>query len=167
MYIIIALAVLCIILLCTYTENFNACTGTDCKTCSNQSGCSWCEKRKTCIPSSTVKSTDSQCNPLNVVSSSFLCPDVVSASYKGGATKPVDNKLYRDQIADRVRPPNVGLNDTMEYTPETVMGNINEIRKRLTEYNKILPDMISSSVENSIQPMVKGLLSSQYQRQCS
>ena len=79
---------------------------------------------------------------------------------------PPDNELYQDQIADRVRPPNVGLIDQMEYSPETVMGNLNEVQQNLTNYQRDLPGIISSSVENSIQPMVKGLLSSTYHRQC-
>jgi len=77
-----------------------------------------------------------------------------------------EEPLYQDRIADRVRPPNVYLTDAMEYTPETVMGNLNEVRQTLAQYQKELPDTISSSVEHSIQPMVKGLLSSYYQREC-
>jgi len=90
----------------------------------------------------------------------------MNASYKGNQYKPQDEKLYRDQIAEKVKPPAIGLNDTMQYTPETVMANINEVRQTIQEYNKRLPDTISSSVEQSIQPMVKGMLSSYYQRQC-
>jgi len=75
---------------------------------------------------------------------------------------PKKEKLYKDQIADRVRPPNVYISDDMQYTPETVMGNLNEVRQTLKTYQMQLPDIISSSVENSIQPMVRGLISSNY-----
>jgi hypothetical protein len=97
--------------------------------------------------------------------SSFLCPATIQAAYKGNSN-PTTEPLYRDQIADRVRPPNVGITDDMQYTPETVMGNLNEVRQTLAAYHTQLPDIISSSVEDSIQPMVKGLLSATYHRQC-
>jgi hypothetical protein len=81
-------------------------------------------------------------------------------------SSPLDNELYHDQIADRVKPPNVGLIDQMGYSPETVMANVNQVQQNIAQYQRNLPDIISSSVENSIQPMVKGLLSSTYHRQC-
>jgi len=90
----------------------------------------------------------------------------MNASYKGSQYKPQDEQLYRDQIAEKIKPPNIGLNDSMQYTPETVMATINEVRQTIQEYNNRLPDTISSSIEDSIQPMVKGMLSSTYQRQC-
>ena len=166
----IGIIILCILLFfisTMYKESFNACTGTDCISCSKQSGCSWCDKAKKCVDSTTLKSTDSQCNPTNAISSSFSCPSVMNASYKGTANNPINETLYHDQIAEKVKPPNIGLNDTMQYTPETVMANINEVRQTIQEYNNRLPDTISSSIENSIQPMVKVMLSSTYQRECS
>ena len=161
-FVVIGILILLFILSISYRESFNTCTGTDCKSCSSQSGCAWCDETKKCVESTTLKSTGSACNQRNAITSSFLCPDVVAASYTGKVNDPKEEQIYRDQIADRVRPPNVGMNDEMQYSPETIMGNLNELRHTLADYQQQLPDMISSSVENSIQPMVKGLLSSPY-----
>ena len=76
------------------------------------------------------------------------------------------NNIYENQIADRVRPPNVYMTDDMQYTPETVMANLNDVRQTVDRYNTQLPDIIASSVTNSIQPMVKGMMSPYYDRQC-
>lgn len=164
----ILLFILLVVLYVTYRdislyESFRACTGTDCRSCANQAGCRWCDQTQSCVDATTVKSTDSQCNLSNTIGSSFLCPAVFNAALRMPMK---EEPLYQDQIADRVRPPNVYLTDAMEYTPETVMGNLNEVRQTLAQYQKELPDTISSSVEHSIQPMVKGLLSSYYQREC-
>jgi len=70
------------------------------------------------------------------------------------------------QIEDKVKPPNVYLNDEKEYTPETVMANLNQVRQTLADYQMHLPDTVAKSVENNIKPMVKGMLSSTYHRQC-
>lgn len=165
MYVLGLLLILLLLLSISYKESFTACSGTDCTSCSKQSGCAWCDQTSTCMDITTLKSTDTQCNQMNAISSSFLCPSVMGAALQN-PNSPPDNELYQDQIADRVRPPNVGLIDQMEYSPETVMGNLNEVQQNLTSYQRDLPGIISSSVENSIQPMVKGLLSSTYHRQC-
>jgi hypothetical protein len=75
---------------------------------------------------------------------------------------PNDEQLYKNQVADRVRPPNVYMNPNMEYTPETVMANLNEVRQTVDRYNMQLPDIIATSVTDSIQPMVRGIISDSY-----
>jgi hypothetical protein len=138
------------------SERFTSqCSGTDCKSCANQSGCSWCASTNACIPTQSIKSTDPDCNLLNVVSSSFSC----SVKDTSQLNDPKDEQLYKDQIADRVRPPNVYMNKNMEYTPETVMANLNDVRQTVNHYNMQLPDIIATSIIDNIQPMVRGILS--------
>jgi hypothetical protein len=112
------------------------------------------------VDSTLLKPTDKDCNPNNAITSSFLCTERKSPSFDLK-----NDALYRDQIKEKVKPPNVYLSDK-EYTPETVMGNLNEVRETLKRYQMDLPGTVATSVENNIKPMVKGLLSSTYHRQC-
>ena len=52
----------------------------------------------------------------------------------------------KNQIADRVRPPNVYMTDKMQYTPETVMANLNDVRQTVDRYNTQLPDIIATEL---------------------
>lgn len=134
MYLLLALILIFIAVTIPYTESFlSACTGTDCASCANQSGCSWCEQTKTCMNTQLLKSTDAQCNHLNTISSSFLCDMQPTTSIN----EPNKEILYKDQIADRVRPPNVYITDDMQYTPETIMGNLNDVRQTLAVYQAL------------------------------
>ena len=56
------------------------------------------------------------------------------------------NDIYRNQIDDRVRPPNVYMTDNMQYTPETVMANLNDVRQTVDRYNAQLPDIIATEL---------------------
>lgn len=154
--ILLCLLFLIVLLSISVKERFiSQCSGTDCKSCADQSGCSWCSKTNTCIPTQSIKSTDPDCNLLNVISSSFLC-NITDTSQ---LYAPKDEQLYKNQVADRVRPPNVYMAEDMEYTPETVMANLNEVRQTVDRYNIQLPDIIATSVTDSIQPMVRGIIS--------
>ena len=53
---------------------------------------------------------------------------------------------YKNQIADRVRPPNVYMTDVMQYTPETVMAELNDVRQTVNRYNAQLPDIIATEL---------------------
>ena len=53
---------------------------------------------------------------------------------------------YKNQIADRVRPPNVYMTNDMQYTPETIMANLNDVRQTVDRYNTQLPDIISTEL---------------------
>ena len=53
---------------------------------------------------------------------------------------------YKNQIADRVRPPNVYMTDDMQYTPETIMANLNDVRQTVDRYNAQLPDIIATEL---------------------
>lgn len=53
---------------------------------------------------------------------------------------------YKNQIADRVRPPNVYMTTEMQYTPETVMAELNDVRQTVDRYNAQLPDIIATEL---------------------
>ena len=53
---------------------------------------------------------------------------------------------YKNQIADRVRPPNVYYSTEMQYTPETVMAELNDVRQTVDRYNTQLPDLIATEL---------------------
>ena len=57
----------------------------------------------------------------------------------------------KNQIADRVRPPNVYMTDHMQYTPETIMANLNDVRQTVDRYNAQLPDIIASELAKRTQ----------------
>lgn len=53
---------------------------------------------------------------------------------------------YNNQIADRVRPPNVYMTNDMQYTPETVMAELNDVRQTVDRYNAQLPNIIATEL---------------------
>ena len=57
-----------------------------------------------------------------------------------------NDDIYKNQIADRVRPPNVYMTDVMQYTPETVMAELNDVRQTVNRYNAQLPDIIATEL---------------------
>ena len=57
----------------------------------------------------------------------------------------------KNQVADRVRPPNVYMTDHMQYTPETVMANLNDVRQTVDRYNTQLPDLIATELAKRTQ----------------
>ena len=158
---------LAIILSIKHKEGFleNLCpTYTTCGTCAAASGCSWCPANKTCIQSTSLKSTDPQCNQMNTINSSFSCAGDETDSKDSNASNDVmyDFTLYKNRITDRIPPPNVYTNSDMEYSPETVMGAVNHLEQDLYQYQQGLPGIIASSMENQIGPMVKGVLGNNY-----
>lgn len=73
-----------------------------------------------------------------------------------------DFRLYKNQITDKIPPPAIYTTEKQEYSNETVMAENNQLRHDLQNYQKQLPDIISSSMENQIGPMVKGILADNY-----
>ena len=61
-------------------------------------------------------------------------------------TKQNSSFNYKNQIADRVRPPNVYYSTEMQYTPETVMAELNDVRQTVDRYNAQLPDIIATEL---------------------
>ena len=137
-----------------------------CFDCTNASGCSWCPQKKTCLLSTSLKSTDPHCNQNNTLSSSFLCKSEIQDKIPSDAVVShdvlYDYALYRNQITDRIPPPNVFTTSDMEYSPETVMGNVNHLEKELKLNQANLPGIIATTVQNNIRPMVNGILSDNY-----
>lgn len=77
----------------------------------------------------------------------FIILFAVSAYYKEEFfTKQTAIGNYKNQIADRVRPPNVYMTDDMQYTPETVMAELNDVRQTVDRYNAQLPDIIATEL---------------------
>jgi hypothetical protein len=139
---------------------------TDCASCSGASGCSWCSKSKTCLDSTTLKSTDKDCNQNNVISSSFLCKSEISDKIPPQAVVSddimYDWTLYKNKITDKIPPPNVYMAGEMKYSNEDVVSNANNVRNDIKNLRTELPGIIASSVESGIKPMVKGILSENY-----
>ena len=64
-------------------------------------------------------------------------------------------ELFENYIEERIRnktaPPNVYMTDNMEYSPETVMANVNDVRQELQRYQMELPNLVSVYVNNMQQ----------------
>ena len=77
----------------------------------------------------------------------FIILIIVSAYYtEEFFTKQNSSFNYKNQIADRVRPPNVYYSTEMQYTPETVMAELNDVRQTVDRYNAQLPDIIATEL---------------------
>ena len=132
----------------------------ECKTCAQASGCSWCPKAKTCLPSTSLKSTDKECNQMNTITSDFRCK--AESESIGQERSPIDAQfdftLYKDRIKNKLPPPNAYISGKVEYSSSDLTSNMNEIRNTVNNLTLGLPGIISSSVENEIKPMVKGII---------
>jgi hypothetical protein len=139
-------------------------TYTDCTSCAKASGCSWCSTAKLCLDSTTLKSTDEKCNQMNVINSSFRCKSESEPSDPQESDIQLDKQfaLYKDRIKNKIPPPNVYTADKIKYSNEDVVSNANNVRNDIQNLNIGLPGIISSSVENNIKPMVKGILAENY-----
>lgn len=139
---------------------------TDCVSCANASGCAWCPKAKTCLNSTLLKSTDKNCNQMNTVKSAFLCTKEIDDKIPPEAVVSndilYDYTLYRNKITDKIPPPNTYTTEKSEYSLQDVISNTNNVSNELQNFKKELPSIISSSVEDQIKPMVKGILSENY-----
>jgi len=145
----------------------------DCISCADASGCSWCQNEKPCLSSRILKSTDPKCNQSNTISAAFRCQDALKTS--DGPLKAVrgpetnasnqvlyDFTLYKNQIKDKIPPPNAFTTEQLQYTPETVMANTNQLRNDVKNLYMDIPEVMATALQNQIQPMVKGILSDNY-----
>jgi hypothetical protein len=145
----------------------DACSvNTNCTSCANASGCSWCPNASRCLSSRILKSTDPKCNQSNTISASFRC-NTATKTETGPETNAsnqvlFDFSLYKNRIKDKIPPPNAFTTEELEYSPETVMANTNQLRNDLKNLYTNLPDTIASSLEEQVQPMVKGILFDNY-----
>jgi len=144
-----------------YCQTFNNCVD-----CASASGCSWCPKAKKCIGSTTLKSTDKECNQMNVINSSFSCQSQMKDKIPPPAVESndilYDWTLYRNKISDRIPPPNIFTTEKVKYTNQDVISNMNNVRNDLDNLYTELPGIVQQSVETGIKPMVKGILSENY-----
>lgn len=141
-------------------------TNKDCISCANASGCSWCPNISGCLSSRILKSTDPKCNQSNTISAPFRC-DTATKTETGPESNASNQvlfnfSLYKNQIKDKIPPPNAFTTEELEYTPETVMANTNQLRNDLQNLYTTLPDTIAASLQDQVQPMVKGILSDNY-----
>ena len=146
-----------------YCGGFNSCMD-----CSSASGCSWCPKKNACLTSTTLKSTDTNCNQDNTITSSFRCPSA------GGVETPTlpesiasndvlyDFSLYKNRITDKIPPPNLYMAGKVDVSNEDLLSNMNDVRNDITNYKEEMPGIIAGAVEGQIKPMVKGILAENY-----
>jgi positive regulator of sigma E activity len=139
-----------------------------CMDCSSASGCSWCPNSKICLTSTTLKSTDTSCNQMNTISSSFRCP---SAEGVEPPTLPeaiasndimYDFSLYKNRITDKIPPPNLYMAGEVKVSNEDLLSNMNDVRNDIANYKIEMPGIIASTVEENIKPMVNGILAKNY-----
>lgn len=139
-----------------------------CMECSSASGCSWCPKNKVCLTSTTLKSTDANCNQMNTIASSFRCP---SAEGVEPPTLPeaiasndvmYEFSLYKNRITDKIPPPNLYMAGEVKVSNEDLLSNMNDVRNDIANYKVEMPGIIASTVEQQMKPMVKGILSENY-----
>jgi len=140
----------------------------DCVSCADASGCSWCQNENRCLSSRILKSTDPKCNQSNTISAAFRCADASKTTVQIGPETNASNQvlydftLYKDLIKDKIPPPNAFTTKELEYTPETVMANTNQLRNDVKNLYTDIPEVMATALQNQIQPMVKGILSDNY-----
>jgi len=170
---LLALILLSILLVVSYRQKEGFLNGycasyNTCMECSSASGCSWCPNSKVCLTSTTLKSTDKNCNQMNTISSSFRCP---SAEGVEPPTLPeaiasndvlYDFSLYKNRITDKIPPPNLYMAGQLKVSNEDLLSNMNDVRNDITNYIEEMPGIIASTLEQQIKPMVKGILGENY-----
>lgn len=57
------------------------------------------------------------------------------------------------RIRNKVPPPNVYLTDEMEYSPETVMANVNDVRQEVQRYQMELPNLVAVYVNDHMRQL--------------
>ena len=138
----------------------------DCNSCADASGCAWCPKANACLNATTLKSTDPNCNQENTVKSAFLCTANLDDKLIPKKVEQVDvlydYKLYKNQITDKIPPPNLYMSGKLKVSNEDLLSNANDVRNDIKNLHEELPGIIASSVENNIKPMVKGILAENY-----
>jgi hypothetical protein len=140
----------------------------DCISCADASGCSWCQNENRCLMNSILKSTDPKCNQSNTISAAFRCEDASTTTAPVGPETNASNQvlydftLYKNRIMDKIPPPNAFTTEELQYTPETVMANTNQLRMDIKNLYTNIPDVMATALQDQIQPMVKDILSDNY-----
>ena len=138
-------------------ENVAACnTYTACETCANADGCSWCPEKNQCF--SNDSSADEKqkrpagCNIMNAIAIPDRC-SVDSSIPQLDPITDITDSLYKPLILDTIKPPNVYMTTDAQYTPETVMANVNDVRQEVQRYQMALPNVISHYVDNKLKQL--------------
>ena len=158
-------------------ENVAACnTYTACETCANADGCSWCPEKNRCF--SNDSSADEKqkrpagCNIMNAIAIPDRCsvdssiPQLDAVPYgtavgaNAGSNSPgfdsynvTTDSLYKPLILDTIKPPHVYMTTDAQYTPETVMANVNDVRQEVQRYQTALPNVISHYVDHKLKQL--------------
>lgn len=120
-----------------YKEHFvdDTCAEYDtCVSCANKSDCDWCEASKKCLTTAEITKNDSLCNQINLVYTPQMCKTDTPKKTPNLTVRNSDiegNPLYHDQIANKIAPPMVCLNDEMSYSPETIMADVSDLRNEV------------------------------------
>ena len=125
----------------------------DCVSCANKADCTWCTSSHSCLTKSQINN-DSLCNPMNLVHDVPMC----TTGTDGVVNRPNNAGLLgENQIADRIKPPNVFVTEEQEYSPETVMAQTTHVRNELQAYQQALPGIMANTVKEQIGPMIRGI----------
>jgi hypothetical protein len=121
-----------------YKEQFvddDMCVDYDsCVSCANKSKCTWCSTSKKCLTKAEIGRNDSLCNQINLVHVPQMChtePSKKSSNLTVPNSDIEGNPLYHNQIADKIAPPMVCLNEDMSYSPETIMADVSDLRNEV------------------------------------
>lgn len=102
---------------------------------------------------------------MNTIASQFRCKSIAEDEVPPKDTtfeEQYDFVLYKDKIKNRIPPPNAYTSGKVDYSPADIVSNTNNVRNDVSNLQIELPGIISSSVENQIRPMVRGILSENY-----
>lgn len=134
---ILLLLVLLFVRSTQYKEHFvdDSCADYDtCVSCANKSKCTWCSTSKKCLTKTEIAMNDSLCNQINLVYTPSMChaePAKKSPNLVVHNSDMDSNPLYHNQIADKIAPPMVCLNEDMSYSPETIMADVSDLRNEV------------------------------------
>ena len=138
-------------------ENVVACnTYTSCEKCAGADGCSWCPEKNVCF-SNAINADEKQkrppgCNIMNAIAFKDRC-SVDSSIPQLDPITDITDSLYKPLILDTIKPPNVYMTTNAQYTPETVMANVNDVRQEVQRYQTALPNVISHYVDNKLKQL--------------
>jgi hypothetical protein len=67
-----------------------------------------------------------------------------------------------DGFANAPTPPHVYTNPTSAYSNEDIAALIDTLRKDLSRYHQELPETVAKTIQDQVEPTIKGVLSRNY-----
>lgn len=67
-----------------------------------------------------------------------------------------------DGFVNAPTPPHVYTNPKSAYSNEDIAALINTLRKELSQHQQELPETIAKTIQNQVEPAIKGVLSRNY-----